>query len=260
MWNNHVVMRVNPGNPTSNRKPPTPPEKPKHRSMRVLAASRLVVPFFISGDQEVINNAIDAGKMDTLFADESVIAVGVGHLKLSAHLDYELGTGDVLEVAVNKVLWMFWAMGQLADPAVKDEDKPDITEVEGAITTPYGKMYGSLHRNIAELTAFIMSRYGQITGVKPDKTYEFIPITENEILDLLDSSSLMYIEDGADTPMFFEVIALAGLRPVTDVDVQDLAKEDDQKNLVSPINVEPSMTGLEPRGSSRRASKKATVT
>ena len=220
-----------------------PPEKPKHRSMRVLSASREIVPYFLQGDPDKINNMIDAGRMNDLFSDEDIIAVGVGHLRMRSHMDFETQHGEVLDTFVNKILWVFWAMGQITNDDVTE--KPEIITENGVTETPYGKMYGSLQRNIAECMAFIMSQFGQIVGVN-DKGFDYEPITEADIYDLLDTASLMNVEEDTDLPAFFEIISIAGLRPPDDKEQVETPGDDDSKNLASQTSA-----GRSTRGSKR---------
>lgn len=197
----------------------------------------------------MIDSMIDAGKMDELFTAEDIIAVGVGHLKMRSHLDFETQHGEVLDSFVNKILWVFWAMGQMADDNITE--KPKIVTENGVTETPYGKMYGSLQRNIAECMAFLMSQFGQIVGVNADGTYVYEPISEADIYDLLDASSLMDVDDDTDLPAFFEIISLAGLRPPDDTQGAEATTDDDSKNSTSPTSEEPSTKGSRRQGNLR---------
>lgn len=234
-----------------------PPDKPKHRNMRVLSASREIVPYFLQGDPDKINAMIDAGKMNDLFDDEDIIAVGVGHLKMRSHMEFETRHGEVLDTFVNKILWLFWAMGQIADDKVTE--KPEIVTIEGVTDTPYGKMYGSLQRNIAQCMCFVLSQFGQIVGVG-EKGFDFEPIGEDEIYDLLDPASLMNVEENTDLPAFFEIISIAGLRPPDDGKRPETAEDDDSKNSASPISGGRSTNASRRRGNSSGRQSKAKPT
>jgi hypothetical protein len=223
----------------------------------VLSASREIIPYFVQGDSDYIDRTIDAGKMFELFEDQSIIALGVGHLPLRSYLDFETQYGELLDAYVNKILWVFYAMGQIANENIPVDQKPELKIVDGVTTTPYGPMYGSLQKNVAEAMAFLLVQFGRIVGTNADGTYQFESMNQNDIYELLDVASLMSVDEGSTGPAFFDLINIAGLTPVVEGD-ESTEKDDGPKNLVSLIKGEPSTTGSKRQGSSRSKPNKAT--
>lgn len=234
---------------TTERTKLQPPNKPKHRSLAVLSRSKEVVPYFLQGDHDYIESMVEKKKIAELFEDDSVFAVGIGHISLRSYLDYEQERGEVLDTAVNRILWVFWALGQMADDSVTE--KPDLRVENNVTSTPFGDMVGSLQRNVADVMVFLMTQMGRIVGINADGSYIFAPVQESDLLDLLDAQSLMEITENSTMPTFFEILALTGLHePAATKVAETVAEDDEPKNSTSESKEGPSTRGSRPRGNS----------
>lgn len=218
----------------------TPPTNPRVRTLHDVSATLEVIPYFLEGDHEIIAEATAQGKLKDLYGDDQFYAVAVGHLKLRHYLDYERVHGVPIDMFVNRLLWMFWAMTKIANPKIDDTPTPELKEVDGGLETPFGPMIGSIAFNLAEFFGWVLSRYGQIVGVNEDGSFIYASVEPVEIIDMLDPSSLLKLdEDG--TPLFFEILALTGLynpkdtkKPVTPDAEEEKPQDDGQGNTTSP--------------------------
>lgn len=190
---------------------PKPPTQPRVRVLHDVSASLEVVPYFLEGEGDIIEEARRIGRIHELLEDPSFFAVGVGHLKLRHYLDYERVYGEPLDNAVNKLLWVFWALNKQINPKMDEMDVPEIKAKDGKIETPFGDLVGSLQYNLADLLGFALSRLGRIIGKETDTTYKFEPVEPAEVIDLLDANSLMKVDEEDNTPLFFEILELTGL-------------------------------------------------
>ena len=184
-------------------KGPQIPEKPAFRSLKSSAKAVKIIPYLIDGDNP-----------ELLHEDNLVVALGP--LKYRSYLHYENTHDESLDVTVSKLLFAIRSEYAVSsNEMVTNElgEKVPYTieyDEKGGVKTPYGPLSGSLERNMAELVAFILSQYGRVVEDNGDGTYEYEPITKQDILNNLDAKAVATVdEDG--TSLFLEILEVSGV-------------------------------------------------
>jgi len=203
-----------------------PPKPPKILSLKTSSRAIQDIPFFIYGDEDTIKKALEGNDEQSLYESDDIFAVGLGHLYWNDITEYLRTRGELMSVRVRKLMYVIWATAKIAN-AEADAEVPDLVIDNGVTRTPYGDLPGSLLENVADIMLFVLSRRGRIVGMNPDHTYIYEAVSEHEIGSMLDESAFFVDMSSDGEPMFFEVIASAGLHQE-----QDTAevKEDGPKN------------------------------
>jgi hypothetical protein len=175
---------------------------------------------------------------------EENLVVALAPLKYRSYLNYENRNGETLDVSVSKIIYicsaMFNALAGKEDAIKIEKDEFD------RIKTPFGLMYGSLERNVVDVCTFILSQYGRITVDNGDGTYEYEPVTQEELMDCLDNGGNIFMEpDENGVPLLMEVFSLSGVYSVDEaLASQEVGVEDEPKN--SPSKKGASLTTKKP--------------
>lgn len=219
-----------------------PPQRPKFRSLKTLAKSVKFLPYLVDGDLDGID-ATNEQEVAKALADDKNFFVLVAPLKYKAYLTYENTYGEGLATVANRILYCLAASYQILRS--DDEDSITLEQDElGAVITPYGKMYGTLERNMVDLALYIMTQHGRIVGVQDDGTYLCKHVTREEIIDLLDPRAILKIDkenDSIYTSLFMEILEISGVWMPDEIQNQlekegEEVEDDGLKNLVEQNN------------------------
>lgn len=229
----------------STKKTLVPPAKPKHRVINNLKRMTKVMPYFLAGDPDIIANYMAEGRIAELIDMEDVYAVGVGPLKAMNYINYEGSNGETLDQVANKLMYCFYAVHKMLNPESDDNPKPELVtdEEHNTISTPYGVIYGSMEKNALLLLAFLMSQYGRIVGVLPNGNFEYEPVTEDDLLSMLDPTAIFAMDE--DKPLFLDILELTHLFDPTQAESKlksDGAVTDDELKNSASQNAEGSST------------------
>lgn len=193
------------------------PERPQYRSLATAAKNVRIIPYFIAGDPEIISAYMDQKppklkELVEMQGENEVLCVALRRINSRDYLDYENRYGRSINAAVNAVLFVFYVGAKLLKPDMDENPMPkvDFNDDTKIFDTPYGKMYGSLEKNVFELMAFLLSRTGRIIGIDKGGQYDYDPTDEDQIFDHLDPRSFStFYEDGKSA--FFDILEIAGV-------------------------------------------------
>jgi hypothetical protein len=211
------------------------PDKPKFRSLVNKSAANYQLAYVLernSENPEVLDYAED-------------FVVGLGHLKYRSLQTFAAIYGENLQVAVSKCIWFLFA-AHINSTAFAPKDKDNVEElykqfdltvnerinakgqVEYYYNTPYGELVGDPQDYIIRIAVFILCQYGRITDASGDGTFDYVPVTEDQIFSILDPQMLFDMdEDG--TPYLLEIFEIAGLWDAKKLNEQ-LEEQVEEKN------------------------------
>jgi hypothetical protein len=138
---------------------------------------------------------------------EDNFLVGIGRLKSKRIMAYSKRTGYTLEQHIMQIFQAsaYEELGPALVPHVTYD--PDTKRFH----TEFGVMEGNSQSNAMSLVAYIMATFGVITGIDHDSKlgYTFAPVTEDEILEVLDPQVFTMIDSEGDS-VFMTILELSG--------------------------------------------------
>lgn len=196
---------------------PKPPVRPTPKTFRTLAKKvETKIPYILEGDNEV---PWGEGNFTVLLAP----------LKAKHHIEYERNFGVSLDQTVGQILSVVSMQNRYmtnidrqtykndTGEVVTESDEAYVARLEalkpsqddfGNYLTPFGKMINSVDFNMLQLVAYILSVHGRVVD-KDAHGYVLEPVTQDEVLEYLDKSSLIYMDE--DGSPFDEILTVSGL-------------------------------------------------
>lgn len=216
------------------------PVPPVPRTARNMARAVNIIPYWLEGDPDLKDAD---GRVD--YTSEGQFAVAVGPLKYRHYLNYINIHGEALDNTVNKILFVFTAMSQMSNPALKPEDRMKVeTDEFGRVKTPFGSLQGNLEQQMLELAAFIMAQHGRIVGADDSGKFSYEGITPDAIIDHMDLGAITDVGDDSNM-LFFEILELSNvwnpkevIRTAQENQEADEKADDELKNSPSVIEEE----------------------